>query len=317
MMLFYIKKILLFLIPVYIYWICVIVIDPFDFINISHIIPDNVKRSAINRDEEASPRGNIFWKYLKFRRNPTPYVIFGDSQGRKIKMDQVEQYTGHKYFNFCVPGASYETIFNNFWYAAKRVDLKKVYLQIGFMNYSNNRSYSLNYLAERYFKHPYLYFTSQEIFNDSYHNLMFEITNDTSYVINPYNNLSYHQLDSLSQNYLNMFFNDYSYPVEFEAEFEKIDSYCKENGISLNFLILPTYIAVHDYIKELNLTDERSRFINDLAKYGKVYDLDLNNPGSMIRKNFIDYFHPRQEFLDKCVNEVWKERQTISSANPE
>ena len=123
----YIKRILLFLVPVYLYCLFIVIIDPYEFINLFHAVSAEKKIATLNRSEEASPRGNILWKYIHFKRNPKPYVVFGDSQGRRMSVDLIRKYSGKEYFNFCVPGASFPTIVENFWYTAESIPLKEVY----------------------------------------------------------------------------------------------------------------------------------------------------------------------------------------------
>ncbi|MCB0806743.1 MAG: hypothetical protein KDC05_13170 [Bacteroidales bacterium] len=303
----YIKKIILFLIPVYIYWVAVFIIDPYEFINVSHWIDSKTKIAAINRSDEASPRGNILWKYIEFNRAPKSHVIFGDSQGRKISVELIREYSGKEYFNFCIPGASYETIIQNFWHAAGKTKLEKVYFQVGFMNYNACRSYSINHFAEDYFKRPFLYFTNREIAFDSYYNLIARITGDIDIVDNKYNKLPYPQLDSLSKNYLNMFFNDYRYPIKIKNELGKIADYCATNNIELSFIILPNYRHVHDYLTAKGLAERELLFKTDLSVLGKVYDFDTDVPENHVRENFIDYFHPRENLLDRCIEKIWKQ----------
>ena len=135
---------------------------------------------------------------------------------------------------------------------------------------------------------------------------MYEVTGNEEIVRNEYNFLSYPELDSLSMNYINMFFGNYSYPYTVKAELEKISAYCKKNDIKINFIILPNYREVHDHIRQRGLEDEQRKFYRDLMQLGRVYNFDLDVPEHHHRENFIDFFHPRLNLLNKCIAEIWK-----------
>ncbi len=147
-----------FCIPILLCFVFIFVIDPYEFINISHVIDPETKVKLIHRGDEPAPRGTMLWKYLHFKREPVKKVIIGDSQGRRIKPELIEEISGEKVFNFCVPGASYETYFDIFWFVTEQTELEKVYFQISFMNYSSARSYNLFYFATGLYSKPIFVF---------------------------------------------------------------------------------------------------------------------------------------------------------------
>ncbi len=122
----YILRALIFGSPIVICFLIVLVVDPYNFFNLFHVISDKDKFAVVQRTDESSPRGNILWKTIKFRRNPTKTVIIGDSQGKDIRTDLIQQLTGEEVSNLCFPGASFQTMFETFWFAAGEAELKKV-----------------------------------------------------------------------------------------------------------------------------------------------------------------------------------------------
>jgi len=156
-----------FCIPFLIIFIFIFFVDPYEFINVSHFINSDDKIDVYKRSDESSPRGTMLWKVLHYRRKPVANVLIGDSQGTNIDEDLIKAESGKDVFNFCIPGSSYNTMFETFWFVNDQCKLENVYMQLGFMNYNAKRPYSLFHFAQDYIDNPFLYFTTKEILFDS------------------------------------------------------------------------------------------------------------------------------------------------------
>jgi len=309
----YLKKGLYFSIPVILYFLFIFIIDPYEFVNVFHVIEDDVKIEVLNRCDESSPRGNMLWKVLHFERDPVKNVLIGDSQGKHIKESLIKEFSGKDFYNFCVPGGSYETMSKIFWFAAENVKLESVYFQVGFMNYNAVRSYCLYHFAQDYIDKPYIYFTTKEIFFDSYFNLLYQTTKNPKIVENSYVHEDISVLDKIAIKRLELFFSEYVYPQESYNELKKISEYCKQNDIELNFIILPIYEGTHTYLAEHNLTDMEKRFKTDINSLGYTYDFDVKGEITRTRENFIDFFHPRDFILDELTREIWSKSAPVNN----
>ncbi len=301
----YLKKGLLFASPILLYVLFILVVDPYNFINVSHIITDSNKITVLNRTDESSPRGNLLWKALEVKRIPIKKIIIGDSQGKGIKPELIEQACGEDIYNFCVPGASFETMFEVFWFLTEYHQLETVYFQVAFMNYNAQRSYNLYHLAADYLKHPYLYFLKKEIFFDAFTNVFYQITNNPRLVERSYEFLSDEEINKLAVSRLDLFFKNYAYPKDYFSELNKIKQYCVEKKIKLKFIILPSYKAVDEFLVNENLSEMAQRFKSDIKYIGDTYDLDVEGNVKNTRSNFFDYYHLRQPILDSLTMEIW------------
>ncbi|OQX72526.1 MAG: hypothetical protein B6D61_13625 [Bacteroidetes bacterium 4484_249] len=301
----YLIKSFYFSIPFLVYFLFIFIIDPYEFINVFHVIDKDTKIKVFRRSDESSPRGTMLWKVLHFKREPKKSVLFGDSQGGRIRGDYVEELCGEKLYNFCIPGASYETVFETFWFAVEQIKPENVYFQVAFMNYNSNRSYNLFHFASDYFREPYLYFTTKEIFFDSFINFLYSITKNEKLVKHSYEYAGKDGLDKKSKESLELFFSDYNYPAEYYNELLRITDYCNDNNINLSFIIIPNYEAVDDYLQKNDLYDMRLKFKEDIKSFGKTYDFNLQNKISKKRDNFSDYFHPTQPVIDEITKEIW------------
>lgn len=295
----------MFSVPFILYFLVILIVDPHCFANVFHCISMNDKAAIISRNDESTPRGNILYKTLRIKREKPKHILIGDSQGTHINMKLVEDYCGAKVFNYCVPGASFETLFRMFWVAAEEAKPAKIYFQVAFMNYNSKRSYDIFNFAQDYFDKPYLYYLTKENFVDSYVNIVYQITRDPEIVENSYLFQPVEEMNKLAESRLEMFFGDYVYPKAYFSELNKISTFCKENNIELEFLIFPVYQGVDDYLEKNNLLEMKQRFKDDIKFLGNTYDLDIPGEFKNNRSYYIDYFHLRQPQLDIITKQVW------------
>jgi hypothetical protein len=301
----YLIRGLMFAIPFVAYFLFIVIIDPHNFVNVFHVINDVDKKAIISRNDESSPRGNMLWKTLKIKRHPVKKIIISDSQGAAIDTKLIEEVSGESFFNYSVPGASFETLFDMFWLAADQTKLEKVYFIIEFMNYNENRSYNIFNFAQDYIDKPYLYFITKENFFDSFVNLVYQITRNPKIVQNSYEYAPVEEMNKKAESIMKMFFNNYSYPTDYFNELSRISNYCKENDIELKFIILPVYKEVDEFLRKKGLLEMRQRFEDDLRSLGDTYDLDVPGDIKNTRGNFVDYFHLRHPQLDELTRQIW------------
>lgn len=301
----YLLKLFYFSIPFLLIFLFIFLIDPYEYINISHIIGSENKQLVMNRDDATSPRGGLFWKKLHYQRNPKKVILIGDSQGDNIKEDIVKRISGEDLYNFCVPGASYQTMFDTFWQAAEQTQLESVYFQVSFMNYNATRDYSLYSYIQKYFDKPFMYFFDKEMLIDSFYNFFYAITKNSKLVENSYEYQPEKALDKHSMEYMKLFFDNYTYPVNFKNEMIRIADYCEKHEIETTYIIMPTYDETFDYLDKNDLTKMYQTFKKDIQSLGHTHDYWVKNEVTKVRQNFVDYFHPRQAVIDQITLEVW------------
>jgi hypothetical protein len=307
----YLTKTLIFLSPVLFCALVLVVVDPYEFIDIFHVIPAKLKREVINRNDESAPRGNLLWRSIHFKRDPLPSILIGDSQGKNIRTQLIKEVSGEDVFNYCAAGASFETLFEMFWFATRQTQLKKVYFQLAFMNYNLDRSYNIFHFAQDYFDNPLNYFTTKEIYLDAIVDIVYGITHDPKYVADSYEFASREEINALAEYRLNLFFGNYIYPGSYLEELARIKQYCDHNNIELVFIILPTYIAVDEYLKKNNLWEMKELFNKEIKALTATIDLDVPSDIKNKRENFIDYFHPQQNILDLLTRQIWGQQVAV------
>jgi hypothetical protein len=302
----YVLKILLFSFPMFLPLIFIVIIDPYNFFNISKIIDDETKVNVMNGSVQSFTRGNMLWKVLKFRRKPCPNLIIGDSDGFHIHEQLVSKLTGEEYFNFSISGANIETQIKIFWFAAERIKLRKVFLQLTFELCNQNISYNLFHFAQDYIDKPYLYFANKEIFLDSFRNLISEISNNSDWVDHTYVIGSREEMIKSITGNAERFLKNYAYPEKFLSELKQISDYCVNHNVELRFIIFPSSNLVNEQFIKYNMLQMREQFYDEISSLAATYNFLSAYRNFSDINNFQDFAHTTQHVTDSMTVEIWK-----------
>lgn len=310
----YFFKALIFAMPFFLYCLLIIVIDPYNFFNYSHIIKKEIKLKMLDRTFEKGAIGNIIWKRLEFNRNPSGYLIFGDSQAYNINEQHISECSGCNVMNMSVPGANPETKFRLFWLAANQLKLKHVTIQLDFPNLFTRTN--LFQASQEYINKPYLYFSDANVCRDAYNIISYVIwkkyTRKYSAYAFPITEKKNEAFDKIQKNN----FRNYSYPTNYYAGLSQISEYCHSNNITLDFIVFPIHQRYLDFLSKNNIMIDYDRFITDISKLARTFDFSRNRDINNNEKNFIDYFHPTQQITDSLTCIVWRETELTANDQP-
>lgn len=299
-------KLLLFLSPFILHAILIIIVDPYNFLNYSHLIPDRDKKLCLGRTMETTPRGNICWKVLEYERNPLDYVLIGDSRMAHINNSITNEIIGENVYNFTIPGGNFHTLKDIFWIVSKNKNLKEVYIQLVFLNFSNNVNYDLMENIEKFQASPISYLYNKNIIFDTWVNVYYQFTKNDKFV-----DIEEREKDVDLWKRADKIVNDrltkFDYSEEFARDLEKMAAYCTQNNINLYFILPPTYSEFIGKVKQIGLEKEYSKFDNLLHYLGKTIDLDTMKNFCSNSNNFEDYFHYQDDMLDSVTRVIWKE----------
>jgi hypothetical protein len=296
----FLRRFFLFFTPLFAIAIIVMIIDPYNYFFSKNFVPDPIKFRVVNRSAESMPRGNTLWKRIDFEHHPEKNILIGDSRAYDLNTDSIRKISGIDFYNFGVPGGNYNSVIETFWYVNSLVKPERVYIQVGFHNYSASADYNLMADAKKVCRKPYLFFSRfyffEEAILDVYYALFrknapvredkFDLTNWNKVL----NNQGKSSLDGMK------------YPAKFYSELQKISEYCKQNNIELAFIIFPDQQDFHDLIVQDSLVAMYKRYKEDIHSLGKVYDFDdVNSPIIKDRSNYRDIFHLNHSLIYKDI----------------
>ena len=295
----FLKHGIVFSIPILLYATFITVTDPFNFLGLPSVIPDDVKRRT------SYPLNPCFWKMENYVKKPVPNLLLGDSRMDAISTAQLKNLTGEDYFNFAYGGATMREILDTFWFAAKQQKLEKVYIGLNLTVYSD---YNITDRTKTYLSisdNPALYFVNRTVLQSAVYATYSYVTATDLKIGVPSEDADtfwLHQLRDVDAGY----FRNYVYPVRYRRELEQVAEHCKRNGITLSFIIFPTHSDVHRLMTSYNLAESNLRFREDLRQFGLVYDFDFPNEMTANRQNFRDPDHTTGPVTESITIQVWK-----------
>ena len=303
---YFFKKFLIFLIPVVLYILLVIFIDPYNYFTLSKgIVSNEIKRKI------AYEISNPLYELIEFEKQPSAYVLLGSSQTGIFTPDVVKEFTGHRFMNMSYGGGTMPEIISTFWELDKYTQLKEVYIGISFMDF--NGSQYRNRVPEAIkIKSDFLsYIFSKSVLESTFLILKAVIFNIKVKIGRPdmsADKFWKYQLDVTA----NRFLATHTYPAGYYESLKKISEYCNKNNIKLVFFIPAGHVEVQKKIPEFNMQAGENKFKEDLKKLGDVYDFNYPNELTKERNNFSDPFHFKDEIARTVIEELFKHNKNIS-----
>jgi hypothetical protein len=289
----FIKNILLLIIPFITYTILVLLIDPYNYINSSSLIDENLKKSIA---EHIEPH---LFKLISFDNNPKPNISLGDSRANGI-------FNCTKTSNFAdisYGGGSINEMIQTFWYVADNFKLDTVIMGINFNLYNKyNTRFWVEETIERksnFFK----YFFNRYTFQSTILILKSVFSHKEISLGKPHltkEEFWQYQLNVTAKK----FYEKFSMPDNYYFELERISKYCRENNIKIIFWIPPTHMEFQDRIKDFNLIEQEKKFKEELKTLADLYDFDFPSELTYNRDNFSDPMHFNNEVREAICNEI-------------
>lgn len=274
----------------------ILVIDPFDYYALSHVVTEDVKEQTSGKLHYA------LWRLQKFNRAPVSRLLLGDSRMDMVKPPALSAVTGQAYANLSYGGGTIGEAVDTYWFAARRTRLEEVYLGIGFINFNAFQALNRVPEARAILENPALYFSNRLVLRAAFLAAFAQLSGRPANVETP--NMDREafwrfQRDEAAVQILR----SYSYPAAYVEQLERMAADCRRNGTRLVVVIPPTHVELQRKIQELGLAAEEARFRAFIATLGEVYDFDYPNGYTEDRQNFSDPFH----FVnaDQIVREVW------------
>ena len=278
-------KILILLIPVLLYGLFVLIVDPFNYFAVSDIIPLENKRAVAYIENPA------LFNLIQFNRAPSENITISDSRFADKDLHLIESRTGLKFTEMFIFDGMIKDIISGFWFANSRVKLKNVYLSVNFNNFFVTQRNDLVKSSETIINDPLLYAANLNILKAAVKCLKYADAGmkDTVYKISK-SDLEENWVRFLSVTNMR-YYKNYTYPAEYLDDLKMIKAYCDNKGINLYFVIPPTSTDMQSLVDSNNLKPQREIFVNNLARISKTYDMDFPNPLTFNRKLFYDPVH--------------------------
>lgn len=296
-----IKKGFILLTPIFVWILIVYSIDPFNYFNKSTLISEKAK------EESALELNSLLYNSIRFKNNPIPNVIIGDSRIRKLPTARIKQITGDEYHTIHSNAAKLNEIIDLFWFTTECTKMKNVIIGINFNLYNeyaySNRVSDVKALLENKFIYIFNWNIVEAIFL-VFKNKYFESNQDEKknkkifwdYTIN-----------TVAKNH----YSKWKHPDKSLLRLKEMGMYCKANNINLTLLVVPHQKEFHNKLVEFNLAHEEVRFKNEIKDIGRVIDFDFSNSITNCKACFSDPIHTTDSVSAIMVNEIFGDSLTI------
>ncbi|MCX6156991.1 MAG: hypothetical protein NTY74_03315 [Ignavibacteriae bacterium] len=290
-------KILLFLLPVVLYLVFVLLVDPFNYFGVSGFISYENKYAVANVENPA------LFNLIEYSHHPGENITISDSRfaGKDIKL--IESQTGLRFSELYIFDGMIKDMISGFWFANSKCKLKNVYLSVNFNNFFVTQRNDLVKSSETIINDPLLYVSNLNVLKASLNCLKRKYT-----PAGIYTQKSAEERKYLWDNVLSVteqrYYKNYSYPKEYLVQLKEMKKYCDKNSINLYFVIPPTVVDMQNLIDNNNLKSQKETFVSDLSKITTTYDLDFSNPLTNSRDMFFDPAHLNKEKLSELFSDI-------------
>jgi hypothetical protein len=294
----FLKKLILFSVPFWIYGTFIYLTDPFRFLGAPPFISNQVKMRT------AFPLNYCLWDLPDFSRHPAPNLMLGDSRMDRLRPDRIKELTGADYYNLAFGGATIREIVESFWFASRHAALKHVKIGINFNLYTDYEQIDRTAEVLTIERDPAFYFINRTVTKAAFMGIAGQwadydpklgaVTIDWDAY---WRKMIDEETPAVCQRHI--------YPRKYHGELEKIAAYCKDHGIDLVFVIFPTHVELVEKYRSLGMGDEYDRYKRDLSAIAPTFDFDYPNDLTRDRANFTDPYHCKRDCGDQVIREVW------------
>ena len=289
-------KALVFSLPFVFSALMIVAIDHFNYFGISHLVDQSDKERTAFRLHDT------LRKAIEFEQDPAPNVLFGDSLMNALRSEMVESVTGEKYFNFSFGGGTIPEAMDAFWFADGHSDLDRVFIGVGFINFSTSQNMNRFPEATAMLDNPLLYLTNRIVIKSAMYSLWADITGIDPGVGRPTVSKEKYWKRQIGES-TTALYRRFRYQSDYIDELRGIARYCSAKGIELTFVILPTHTDLQEKLREFDLEATYDQFHQDIESLGTVIDFNFPDAYTRDAENFKDPYHVADPSM--VISAIW------------
>tara|TARA_Y100000768_G_scaffold279177_1_gene214398 strand:- start:677 stop:1618 length:942 start_codon:yes stop_codon:yes gene_type:complete len=294
----FLSKLLIFLSPLIIYFLIVLIIDPFNIFQNYSRNKNSIVKQICNR---VNPHLS---KLSQFKNNPSEIVFLGDSKVQQLPINRYDTSDQLSKINLSYGGGNiFETI-ETFNYVVDNFKPKVVIVGVNFHNF--NLSYSHNRVKKvaKIFSNPLAYLMSRDVllfFTVYLKNFFIDGNHAQPKSIKIINN---NDKWNIILQTIDSYYSYYEYPDSIIDKMIYMEDYCKKNNIELVLFIPPIHIDLISKVKEYGISEEYENFKKFIYSFETVYDFNNPNDISINKINFTDPYHSNKKISEIIVDEL-------------
>jgi hypothetical protein len=296
----FLKKGLLFAAPLLVWSLVVVIVDPFDYFDVSHVF------SEANKIKNAAALNSLVFNMLKEKHAPCENLIIGDSRAESLPLAQIEQLTGQPYFLLSANALKLNESMDLFYFANRIKPVKHAVFTLNF-NEFNAYAYADRVTSvEAMIHNPLIYLFDRSVAEAGYYVVKASLARNPAvsslppmtqqafwdYIVNVRGREHYEK---------------FRYPDDLYKRMQTLVDFAKKQGTEVTFIIVPNHQDFQKRVREFGLVDDYLRFKRDLSRLGaRVIDFDYLNAMTASQSNFRDPLHYNEEYGKLIANEVFR-----------
>jgi hypothetical protein len=295
----------LFAMPLFVWVLIVVLVDPFDYFDISHVISEPVKVA------NAASLNQMMFNMLKEAHDPSENLIIGDSRVGNFSLTQIKDITGLDYHRLSSNKLKLNEGIDLFWFANHRKRIARVVFGINFNEYNEYAFADRAHSVEAVIHNPLLYLFDRSVAQASYYVVKAALTGHRAFSSVP--PMSREQF----WNYIVIVrarehYERYRHPDNLYKRMREMVAFAKQQGTEVTFVIVPHHADFQQRLADFGLVAEAARFKRDLSNLGvRVVDYDYPNEITSNRANFTDPLHCNDAIAKVIVDEVFGRRLVL------
>jgi len=305
----------LFATPFLVWIVVVVVVDPFNYFNISHVVAEPIKK------ENAASLNEMMYNMLDEVHNPGENLIIGDSRVESFSLPQIKEITGLQYHRLSSNALKLNEAVDLFWFANRRKRIARVVFGINFNQYNEYAFADRVHSVEAVIHNPLLYVFDRSVAQACYYVTKAALTGRPAFSSIP------PMTPDEFWNYIvtvraTEWYAKYRHPDELYGRMRDMVTFAKNQGTDVSFVIVPHHVDFQQRVQDFGLSEESARFRRELNGLGvRVIDYDYPNAVTAEKSNFRDPLHCNSAVASMIVNEVFGGKTTLgrlshsSSAN--
>ena len=300
----------LFATPFVVWILAVVVVDPFDYFDISHVVPEPVKM------ENAAPLNEMMHDMLKEVHNPGENLIIGDSRVQSFSLPQIKEITGLQYHRLSSNALKLNEAVDLFWFANQRKRIARVVFGINFNQYNEYAFADRVHSVQAVIHNPLLYVFDRSVAQAAYYVTKAALTGHHAFSSAPPMTRDefwkYIVTVRAKEQY-----GRYRHPDELYRRMQDMVTFARGQGTEVTFVIVPHHADFQRRVEDFGLTGEAARFRRELKDLGvRVVDYDYPNAVTADKLNFKDPIHCNHAVASMIVKEVFGGKTTLGRLSP-
>jgi hypothetical protein len=278
----------------------VVVVDPFDYFNVSHVYTED------NKIKNAASLNWVVFNMLKEKHAPSENLIIGDSRAESLPLDQIDELTGQKFFKLSANALKLNESFDLYDFANSIRPVKRVVFTLNFNEFNEFAFADRVHSVESLIKNPLIYLFDRSVAQAGYYVVKAAHTAKASVDMTPpmTNNDFWNYIVTVRAR---EHYERFRYPEALFLRMQKLVDQAKAQGTEVTFIIVPQHSDFQKRIHEFGLDDEYVQFKKDMSKLdARVIDFDYPNSMTTNRENFRDPLHYSDAFGKEIADEVFR-----------